>query len=162
MTAPARDVLEVVLDGELIPGVVVYGLSVEEISDRSRLRSGTMFDHGRSRCTHLLGDHWSAAVWDIPVARWLSADDTCRDVGGVLDEVMRRGCSVAWVAAEGFPFSDPPHLFDPAHMPRSVLAWSTSAGDFGCLIDPDQPVATADTEVMLMLRRRAAGIVDSS
>lgn len=75
-------------------------------------------DPERTRYTHLHGDGWSVALWDVPVAHWASVTDTFRDVR----EIIRRGCVVAWVGAEGFLFSDPPHLFDLAFMSGGVLS----------------------------------------
>lgn len=99
--------------------MIVYGLSLDEIADHSAPASGQTFDPERTRYTHLHGDRWSVALWDVPVAHWASVTDTFRDVR----EIIRRGCVVAWVGAEGFLFSDPPHLFDPAFMSGGVLAW---------------------------------------
>lgn len=78
-----------------------------------------------------------------------------------LTAIIEAGCCVARVGAEGFPFCDPPQLFDPSCMAGGVLAWMTGRGQFMCSLDPDAPVSPVPDEQLLLLRNHAHGLADA-
>ena len=46
-------------------------------------------------------------------------------------------------------------------MSTGILAWMTDDADFDCPLDPDMPIAFADDERLLMLRRHSQGLADA-
>ncbi|WOC60882.1 hypothetical protein RI444_20690 [Paenarthrobacter sp. AT5] len=76
----------------------------------------------------------------------------------VPQSVVDAGCGVAWPSSEGYSFVDPPCLFLAEDMSGSVFAALTSAGEFFCPLDPDQPIrAISDDHLALCMNMRDGG-----
>ena len=158
----ARDSLVVIVDGDEVPGITIYGLA------RRGERSPVVFPDdgwfgGPALDEFVLrGEAWEIPTWDLPILVWPTADGLAAALRVSLAAVIESGCSVAWVGAEGLPFCDPPQLFDPGCMSRGVLAWMTAQGQFGCALDPDGPISPISDHELLMLRQYARGLADAA
>ncbi|MFI7068486.1 hypothetical protein ACIBL3_46385 [Kribbella sp. NPDC050124] len=152
--------LVVVDDGEEVPGLTTYGLTTRYGWHSSVFPSDAWVGAPEVSEFMLYGVTWEVMSWDVRVTIWPTGDEFVSAVRRTLRAMIDGGCRVAWVGAEGFPFCDPPGLFDPACMSGGVLAWMTDAGDFDCRMDPDRPVARASDEILLALRNHATGLAD--
>lgn len=108
----------------------------------------------------LVGEAWNILEWEFPIDPWPAAPAFRIALHLTMEELIRDGCRVAWASAEGFPFCDPPQLFDPKCMSGGVLAWMLDDGAFCCSLDPDLPVNPVDDEALSMLRLHATGLAD--
>ena len=157
----ARDALKVIVDGEEVPGLIVYGLRGHKQGTPARF-PGQVWDVGRDPLAYILhGEHWEVPMWEIPIVSWRAPSDLQSALKSTLAELLNAGCLVAWVGAEGLPFCDPPQLFDPECMSGGVLAWMTDEAS-ELWIDLDEPVAPVPDNVMVELRRRATGLADAT
>ena len=163
MTAPlARDALVVVVDGEEVPGLIVYGLCERGACRPIEFPHGAWPADPEAGVYALHGDVWEVMLWEIPMIIW-PADEAFRAaVQATLRALTNAGCRVAWIGAEGLPFCDPPDLLDPACMSGGVLAWMTDDGAFDCPLDPDRPLTPVDDGYLLSLRSHAEGLADAS
>jgi hypothetical protein len=161
MEAPARDTLTVFVEGEELPGVIVYGL-------RRPCRAPIEFPGREWHLSHepqpfrLYGETWEVVGWDLALAAWPTSQDWPGVVQRTLSVMVAAGCVVAWLGAEGCPFSDPPDLFSPDWMDGGVLAALTSQGDFRCPVNPDEPLRYLSAADLELLRARATGLADAS
>jgi hypothetical protein len=160
MARPAREVLVIVADGEEVPGLTTYGLTTRAGWRSSEFPADAWVTAPEISEFMLYGVTWGIMTWDVPITIWPTGDEFVRAVRRTLRAMIEGGCRVAWVGAEGFPFCDPPGLFDPACMSGGVLAWMTDAGDFDCPLDPDRPVTWVRDEVLLALRSHTRGLAD--
>ena len=156
----ARHTLRVFANGEEVPGVIVYGLRNHEGASHPNLPVDLWPDQGSPSLFVLQGHAWEVLVWEIPIVKWPARTELDDALNATLEILVKSGCRVAWVGAEGLPFSDPPRLFDPAWMSGGVLAWMTDDGVRGCGLDPDAPVSPVDDDVMKTLRAYASGLAD--
>lgn len=156
-----RESLTVVIAGDEVPGVIVFALFEPGLVNEGPLIPSRTLAVDRARPFMLHGPRWRVLTWDVPIATWQTLAEVTSDIRSTLADLVDRGAQVAWVGAEGLPFVDPPDLFEPAYMTGSVLAWLTSSGDFGCMIDPDRPFPSADDDVLRRLRRHSAGLSDA-
>jgi len=110
----------------------------------------------------LHGETWEVATWDVPIVIWPTGDGFVAATGTTLRAMIKSGCRVAWVGAEGLPFCDPPQLFDPTCMSRGVLAWMTDDGQFECPLDQDAPLSPVSDERPQALRIHSHGLADAN
>ncbi|MFF1820614.1 hypothetical protein ACFVWG_25135 [Kribbella sp. NPDC058245] len=157
----ARDALVVIFGGEEVPGMSFYGLVARGSLGSFVLPSDEWPGRPETKLYVLHGVAWEVPIWDLPVLVWPTGRRFERAVRRTLEGVIATGCQVAWVAAEGFPFSDPPDLFDPEFTSGGVLAWMTSDGEFECPLNPDLPLSPVSDERLLALRRYAHGLADA-
>lgn len=157
----ARDSLVIVVDGEEVPGLIFYGLSAPGVRRPGGFPSSRWPSAPEVVEFLLYGESWEVATWEMPVVIWPTGDQFVAAVRSTLLAMLDTGCRVAWVGAEGVAFCDPPRLFDPVCMSTGVLAWMTDDGAFDCPLDPDLPIASADDECLLVLRRHAQGLADA-
>jgi hypothetical protein len=156
----ARDSLIIVVDGDEVPGLTIYGLATRGSLPPIEFPADAWLGAPEVGQYTLHGETWEVPTWDVPIIIWPTADGLAAALRVTLKAMIVGGCRVAWVGAEGLPFCDPPQLFDPACMSGGVLAWMTDAGDFDCPLDPDRPVTRASDEVLLALRSHARGLAD--
>lgn len=161
MEPPARETLTVFVAGEELPGVIVYGLRGPGLPPIEFPSREWQLSHD-PQPFRLHGDSWEVIGWDLAVATWPSAEDWPRVIERTLSAILATGCMVAWLGAEGCPFSDPPDLFSPDWMDGGVLAALTAQGDFLCPLSPDEPLRTLSTTDLELLRARAVGLADAS
>jgi hypothetical protein len=161
MTLAAREALSVFVDGDEVPGVIVYALRSPGSDSRVGFPT-SLWSGSEARPFRLLGESWEILGWDLPIREWRSGETWHRLVHRTLEELTRQGAVVAWIGAEGLPFSDPPGLFDPQWMSGSVLAALTSSGDFWSPLDPGMPVQSLTDEQLQRLRAHAHGLADSA
>lgn len=157
----ARDALVVVVDGDEVPGLIFYGLALPGRRRPTAFPSQVWISAPEAVEFMLYGETWEVATWEMPVVIWPAGDEFVAAVRSTLLALIKAGCRVAWVGAEGVPFCDPPRLFDPGCMARGVLAWMTDEGAFDCPLDPDLPIAPADDESLRMLRNHSRGLADA-
>ncbi|GAA1711780.1 hypothetical protein GCM10009745_69860 [Kribbella yunnanensis] len=156
----ARDAAVVIVDGDEVPGLSFYGL-VERGGLGSLVLPADAWLGGSAVNLYMLhGMAWEVPNWDLPVIVWPTGEQFVLAIRKTLEAVISAGCRVAWVAAEGFPFCDPPELFDPECMSGGVLAWMTAEGNFACPLDPDSPLPPVNDEDLTMLRRYSRGLAD--
>ncbi|MGX5680946.1 hypothetical protein [Schumannella luteola] len=156
----ARDALAVFRDGEEVPGIHVYGLRVRH-DPRVALYPSEVWDTtGEPTRFTLYGDNWEVLLWAVPLRKWPRKKRMAAALRATMSRMIDSGCRVAWVAAEGFPFCDPPMLFDPACMSDSVLAWMDDSGRGWFDLDPDRPIAPVSEDVVQSLRKYSAGLSD--
>ena len=156
----ARDSLLVIVDGEEVPGITMYGLARRGERRPVEFPSDAWIGRPDGDEFILHGNTWEITTWDLPILVWPTVDDLAAAIRVSLAAFIEAGCSVAWVGAEGLPFCDPPQLFDPACMSRGVLAWMSAQGEFECPVDPNGPISPISDERLLMLRRYAQGLAD--
>ncbi|MER7245693.1 hypothetical protein [Kribbella sp. NPDC000426] len=157
----ARDSLVVVVDGDEVPGISVYGLARCGVRRTTVLPLDPWYGAIAVDEFTLRGDAWEIPSWDLPIVIWPTIDEFPATIRTLLAAVIESGCVVAWIGAEGLPFCDPPQLFDPTCMSGGVLAWMTDDGRFECKLDPDAPVPAVPDQTLLMLRRHAGGLADA-
>lgn len=163
MTALARDSLTIFVDGDEVPGFIVYGL-FEPGSERPvDVPSGAWISPPEPGSFRLFGDEWEVLTWEIPIDVWPTGERWQRAVRMTLQAMVDRGARIAWLGAEGVPFCDPPELFSPDCMSGGVLGWMTDSGEYSCELDPDRPIArVADDDMLLKLRFHARGLADAT
>lgn len=161
MSVPAREGLTVVLDGQLTPGVIFYALTRPGALNAVIFPIGIWSSEG-ARPFRLGGESWEVRGWDLPLNEWPRGPEWTRAVQETLKHLVSAGAVVAWLDAEGCPFSDPPDLFSPKWMSGAVLAAMTSAGEFTCAVDPDLPVQALSDDELASLRRHARGLADAA
>jgi hypothetical protein len=155
---PARETLEIVWNGEFVPGLIFYGLFGRGKSVNVDFPD-EVWPQPVEVHRHLLHNHsWEVALWEIPMLFWPSNGEWFALVRTTLGRIIDGGARVAWIDSEGNPFADPPDLFDPAHMSGAVLAALTAKGDFWCPLDPDEPLASLTDEQLLQLRQASDGL----
>jgi hypothetical protein len=158
----ARDALVVIIDGEEVPGITIYGLARPGAWRPVVFPAGVWIGDASADEFVLHGDAWEIPTWDLPILVWPTVDGMAAALRVSLGAVIESGCSVAWVGAEGLPFCDPPQLFDPGCMSRGVLAWMTAQGQFECALDPNGPISPITDQQLSMLRQYARGLADVS
>ncbi|RZT07407.1 hypothetical protein EV649_8114 [Kribbella sp. VKM Ac-2569] len=156
----ARDALVVIVDGDEVPGISIYGLGRRGAWGPVVFPVHVWFGEPAVDEFVLHGDAWEIPTWDLPILVWPTVDGMAAALRVSLAAIIESGCSVAWVGAEGLPFCDPPQLFDPGCMSRGVLAWMTADGQFGCGLDPDGPISPISDQQLTMLREYARGLAD--
>jgi len=161
MSVPAREGLTVFFDGEERPGVIFYALARPGTTNSVVFPIG-LWPRGEARPFRLGGESWEVHGWDLALGEWPRGIDWTRAVHDTLKSLVDAGAVVAWVGAEGCPFSDPPDLLSPEWMSGGVLAAITSAGEFICAIDPDLPVQALSDDELASLRRHARGLADAT
>lgn len=161
METPAREALTVFVGGEEMPGVIVYGIRRVGLSPMEFPSREWSLSH-EPRTSRLYGETWEVLGWDLAIDAWPASEDWRGVVKRTLSVLVSAGCAVAWLGAEGCPYSDPPDLFSPAWMDGGVLAALTSQGDFLCPVDPNEPLRYLSPENLELLRARAAGLADAS
>lgn len=161
MRIPAREGLTVVLDGQLVPGVIFYALTRPGAMNSVVFPIESWSSEG-ARSFRLGGQSWEVRGWDLPLNEWPRGLEWARAVQETLKHLVDSGAVVAWLDAEGCPFSNPPDLFSAQWMSGAVLAAMTSAGEFICAVDPDLPVQAVSDDELASLRRHARGLADAT
>lgn len=127
MTATrARDALVVIVDGDEVPGITIYGLAGRGRRRAAAFPGEAWIGEPDIHEFVLHGDAWEIIAWDLPILVWPTGNELRTAVRVALASLVGAGCSVAWVGAEGLPFYDPPGLFDPTCISGGVLAWMTA------------------------------------
>lgn len=157
MMKPAREIMMVVKDGRLQPGVSAYGLRAIQTSNSADFPlaawpADTQWNEGR-----LHGQEWEVIIWDIALREWPRNPEWGRVVRQTLQSLINAGCTVSWIGSEGY-FCDPPDLFKPECMSGGVLAAMTQSGDFNCVVDPHEPLRALPEEKLLELREASRGL----
>lgn len=161
MTSPrARDALVVVVDGEEVPGITIYGLARRGHRRTAVFPSQAWIGEPSVDEFVLRGDTWEITCWELPIVVWPTRDELMDAVRVSLAALIEADCSVASLGAEGLPFCDPPALFDPRCMSGGVLASMTARGQFECALHPDGPLSPVSDEQLSILRRHAKGLAD--
>lgn len=158
----ARESLTIFVDGDEVPGLIVYGLRPHGRERVCAFPADAWIAQPEAMQGRLFGESWEVLAWEIPILIWPTASDLSEAVRCTTGAMIEGGCRVAWVGAEGVPFCDPPQLFDPDCMAGGVLAWMTDVGDFDCDLDPDSPLAPASEDVLRRLQAHAKGLADVS
>ena len=112
--------------------------------------------------TRLYGESWEVKLWDVKISEFPHKPEWTEAVHATLQTVIDAGSRVAWISSEGYPFVDPPHLFLAEDMSGSVFAALTSAGEFFCPLDPDQPIQAISDEQLTRLREHGQGLADAA
>ena len=155
-----RDTLTVFIGGDEVPGLIAYGLTAPETWEDVGFPGDAWAAQPRPEAVDLHGENWRVRGWEVPIEVWPTGLDFQTAVNRTLDALVRSGCRVAWIGAEGIPFCDPPGLFDPECMSGGVLAWMTDDGRFECPLDPDGEIAPVSDEELLRLRAYTRGLAD--
>jgi len=159
---PARDALTIFIDGDEVPGLIVYGLLPPGTRHAAMFPSSAWIAQPEAATFTLHGSGWEVFGWEVPIVIW-PTDVEFQEAGcATMSAMIRGGSRVAWIGAEGVPFCDPPELFSPDCMSGGVLGWMTDAGDFGCELDPDAPLSPVADDVLLRLRGHAKGLADAT
>lgn len=162
MTALARDNLTIFVDGDEVPGIIVYGVFALGSGRPVDFPAASWISHPEPCSFRLVGNEWEILTWEIPIDAWPTGERWKRAVRVTLQAMVDRGARVAWLGAEGLPFCDPPELFSPECMSGGVLGWLTDAGEYDCDLDPDRPIAYAADDTLLELRHYARGLADAT
>lgn len=157
----ARDALTVFVDGDELPGIMVYGLASRGMRTPRAAPDGVWPGAASIEEVSLHGERWEVVIWEIALAEWPARDAWKAAIRNALRAHIEAGCVVSWVGAEGIPFCDPPELFDVACMSGGVLAWMT-ADDADCPLDPDGELVPVDDRVLEGLRQTAGGLADAA
>lgn len=161
MTAPlVRNALTIFVDGDEEPGLIAYGLAAPEAWRDITFPSNAWPASPDLDAFDLSGGNWRVHGWEVPIIIWPTGSDFHSAVKGTLAALIRGGCRVAWIGAEGVPFCDPPGLFDPDCMSGGVLAWMTDDGQFDCPMDPDSVLTPVNDDDLLRLRTHAHGLAN--
>jgi hypothetical protein len=157
----ARDSLTIFVDGDEVPGLIVYGLALRDTWRSVGFPAEVWLAVPEVEEFRLHGDSWQVVMWEVPIIVWPSAREFAAAVRHTLGAMIDGGCRVAWIGAEGVPFCDPPQLFDHDCMSGGVLAWMTDDGGFECPIDPDRPLVPVSDHRLHALRVHAQGLADA-
>ncbi|WP_159803243.1 hypothetical protein [Arthrobacter zhaoguopingii] len=158
---PVRDSLTIFVDGEEVPGLIVYGLAAPSLDAVSGFPSEAWIASPSPEHFVLHGEGWKVFLWEVPIIIWPTGAAFQTAVRQTLQAMIDNGCRVAWIGAEGVPFCNPPALFDPECMSDGVLAWMTDTGHFDCPLDPDKPISPVAAEILCQLRTHAEGLADA-
>lgn len=161
MEVPARELLTVIWNGEIVPGITFYGLTWPGRWARDKFPGSSWPAGTQAKESQLHGTDWEVIVWDVAVSSWPKGQAWRRAVHDSTAQLLAGGSVVAWLGREGY-FCDPPDLFSPKCMSGGVLAAMTSAGDFDCAVDPDESLRHLGDEALLRLRLQAKGLADAS
>jgi hypothetical protein len=161
-SAVARDSLTIFVDGEEVPGLIVYGLTTRGTHRSPTFPSDVWTAAPEAKEFTLYGECWEVKAWEVPIVIWPIADEFANATRLTLAVMIESGFRVTWIGAEGVPFCDPPQLFDPDCMSGGVLAWMTDDGDFDCPLDPDRPLLPVSDDRLRTLRSYARGLADAS
>lgn len=159
--SPVRETLKIIIEGEEVPGLIAYGLRRPSGSVVATFPADAWIAHPEPTDFTLRGEAWEVLMWEVPIVIWPTPSEMESTLRATLGTLIEAGCRVAWVGAEGLPFSDPPGLFDPRWMSGAVLAWMTDTGAGDCRIDPDAPITPVGHDVLLALRTHSAGLADA-
>lgn len=160
ITPLARDALTIFVAGDEEPGLIAYGLTAPDAWRDAAFPADVWLADPEPGAFDLFGDRWRVHAWEVPIAIWPTGLHFQAAVNRTLDALIRGGCRVAWIGAEGVPFCDPPGLFDPECMAGGVLAWMTDDGRFDCPLDPDRVLAPVSNDELLKLRAHVRGLAD--
>jgi hypothetical protein len=155
-----KESLTIFVDGEEVPGVIVYGLLAPRSEQNVTFPSDAWIASPEVEDFSLYGEGWKVLTWEVPVVLWPPAQQFQAAVRATLEAMVERGSRVAWIGAEGVPYCDPPDLFSPHCMSGGVLAWMTDSGDCSYSLNPDGPLTPVGDEVLLQLRHHARGLAD--
>jgi hypothetical protein len=158
----ARESLVVVIGGDEVPGITIYGLAGPGGSRRAVIPADAWIGEPIVDEFTLRGDSWEIVTWDVPILVWPTVDEMRTAVRVSLAAMVDAGCSISWIGAEGLPFCDPPRLFDPDCMSGGVLAWMTGQRQFDCSLNPNEPITPISDQHLLMLRQYARGLADAT
>lgn len=155
----ARDSLTIFVQGDEEPGLIAYGLTTPELWQGADFPTDVWIAEPEPETFALIGEDWRVHGWEVPIIIWPTGLDFEIAVRSMLAALVRGGCRVAWIGAEGVPFCDPPNLFDPDCMSGGVLAWMTDDGRFDCPLDPDRALTSVNDGVLSSLREHALGLL---
>lgn len=158
---PAREVMDVVVNGSIRAGISVYGLRPPQGGNIPPFPSDYWPNELEMNAHRLTGEQWEVLNWDVVLIEWPRGPAWRAAVRRTFSALIGYGCVVAWLGSEGF-FCDPPGLFDPDCMTTGVLAALTADGEFVCRVDPDEPLRTLSDEEMLRLRDAAGGLATAT
>ena len=149
--------LDVVFEGELRNGVIVFGLypagpAPEPVFPANAWRSMEGFDQSR-----LLGEAWQVIEWDLAIDNPPTGDRWRDALRRTLRAHLDAGAVIAWVGGEG-DFCDPPSLFDCGMAVHAVLSRN---GDYECRLIPGRPLDPLDATAMRALRLQTSGLAES-
>ncbi len=159
--AMARDALIMIRNGEEVPGIHIYGLRKRHEPKLASYPSEVWDAEGEPFTYTLHGENWEVLWWGVPIRKWPRKTAMAAALEATMSRMIDAGCRVAWVAAEGFPFCDPPMLFHPDCMSDSVLAWMDDSGRGWFDLDPNSPIAPLSEDVVQALRQYSAGLSDA-
>ncbi|TWD75144.1 hypothetical protein FB561_6582 [Kribbella amoyensis] len=163
MDRSARSLLQVEVNGELMPGLIVYGLRPDSCLAQVRYSEKLWPASTEPVAVRLGGDGWEVLAWELQLPTWPVGKQFTSAIRRTLEGMIAAGCVVAWVGAEGLPFCDPPLLFEEACLADGVLAWLAASGEFDCPLQPDRPLDPISPESLAKLRAYAlplAGLDD--
>lgn len=161
MSRPLNEILTVFMDGEFVPGVMLYGLDSNADDGEPCFPYGAWPWLAGLKTFVLGGEHWRVRLWEIALPEIPSPELLWDATATTLGVLIDAGCLTAWMGLEG-GFRDPPSLFLPECMSGGVVAARSASGrqwgrfgtlrPFGQLSDEDllalrieaQPLASAD------------------
>lgn len=159
-TQLARDALTVFVGGDETPGLIFYGLAEPGVWADVGFPNDAWPSSPEPDVLDLEGNDWHVHGWELPIIIWPTGSGFQAAAHQTLGALIRGGCRIAWIGAEGIPFCDPPRLFDPECMSGGVLAWMTDDGRFDCPLNPDDALAPVSDNDLRILQSHAQGVAN--
>ncbi len=149
-----REVLTVYVDGDEVPGVLLYGLDSPK-NDREPRFPGEAWSGFVALKTYVFhGESWRVRSWEIALSKIPSLDLLSQATSTTLDAFIGSGSVVAWMGLEG-NFCDPPSLFLPECMSGGVVTARTASGKQWNRLDTAHSFEPLSDEDLLALRAEA-------
>jgi hypothetical protein len=156
----ARQALRVFVDGEEVPGFIVYGLApLGHLATHVELR----FPPGLQQVGHyrLTGQRWEVQLCEVHVSTWPVSAAWAEALRASLGQMRTQGAVLAWIGAEGLPYADPPDLFSAEFMHGGVLVWTGPGGATGGSLELDGPLQPVGDEELARIRSIGRGLADA-
>ena len=151
LSKPLNEILTVFMDGEEVPGIMLYGLD-STVNDSEPCFPYSAWPWFVGLQTFILGGtRWRVRLWEIALSEIPSSellwDATATTFGVFIDA----GCLAAWIGMEG-GFCDPPSLFLPECMSGGVIAARSASGKQWGRFGTSNPFSRLGDEDLLDLR----------
>ena len=146
-----EDTLIVYVDGEEVPGLLVYGLRDSSNTAAWSIPEPAVGLGTAATSTRLSGDSWEVILHTVPLPPDFDFHAIDAFATRTLAAVIQQGFDVAWIAPEG-AFVEPPYLFLPSEMAVGVLLAMTRDGILGSLPGPGEAVSYLSDAELLSLR----------
>ena len=149
-----NEVLTVYMDGEEVPGVMLYGLDSMANDSQPRF-PGSAWPWLVARKTYVFGGkRWRVRLWEVALSAIPSPEILWNATSTTFGSLIDAGCLAAWMGLEG-GFCDPPSLFLPECMSGGVVAARSASGRQWGQFENLHPISPLSDEDLLALRSDA-------
>jgi hypothetical protein len=148
------EVLTVYVDGDEVPGVLLYGLE-SPANDREPRFPGEAWPGFMALKTYdFHGESWRVRLWEIALSEIPPIGVLEHATSDTFDAFIGSGFVVTWMGFEG-SFCDPPSLFLPECMSGGVVTARSASGKRWNRLDPARSFEPLSDVELLELRAEA-------